>query len=64
MTPEPSIGRVDPDLLDLALRICDIQVNKAILSRVLDVIVVLEVKGDEFDVMDAAKLKSNWGYLG
>lgn len=55
-----SIDRVTVDRLDAALRLCYIQIDKAILDRVIDVVELLEEKGGETSLEDICDLQSQW----
>lgn len=54
------IDKVTTDLLDMALRMCGIQINEKILDRVIDVAELLEEKGDGTRISDIENLKSEW----
>ncbi len=57
---EKPIDKVTLDILDTALRICDIQIHRSILDKVIDVVELLEEKGDQASLMDFANLKAEW----
>lgn len=55
-----SIDNVTVTNLDLALRMCGIQIDKSILDRVIDVVEMLEEKGDYTTISDVANLQVEW----
>lgn len=54
------IDKVTVDHLDVVLRLCSIQIDKAILDRVIDVVELLEEKGGETSLEDICDLQSEW----
>jgi hypothetical protein len=56
----PSIDNVDTRTLDVALRACDISVPLSILDKIIDVVELLEYKGDKTTIKDMLKLKQEW----
>ena len=58
--PKKPIDNVTVDNLDIALRMCYIQVDKLILDRIIDLVELIEEKGDETSISDIYKLKNEW----
>lgn len=54
------IDKVHTDLLDMALRSCNIEIHPDILDRVIDVVELLEEKGEEVSIKDICELKAEW----
>lgn len=52
--------KVTPTILDIALRMCNIEIHKSLLHKVLDVIVLLEQKGGEARIRDITDLQESW----
>lgn len=52
--------RVTADVLDVALRMCHIQIHKSILEKIIDLIELIEQKGDEVSIKDISELKNYW----
>lgn len=46
--------------LDIALRMCSIQIDKHVLARVIDIVKLIEEKGDETSLKDTCKLQAKW----
>ncbi len=57
---EKPIDKVTTDMLDTVLRICNIQIDKNILDRVLDVVELLEDKGKLVSLSDISDMKALW----
>ena len=61
MNPEKRpIDNVTVDNLDIALRMCQIQIDKSILDRIIDLVELIEEKGDEISIADVCKLQEEW----
>jgi hypothetical protein len=60
MAKKRPIDKVTVGLLDTALRLVDIEIHEEILSRVLDVVKLLEKKGNRAHVEDMTKLQALW----
>lgn len=63
VTPTEStlpIDKVTVQNLDIALRMCNIQIDKTLLDRIIDVVELIEEKGDDVSIKDVAKLKAEW----
>lgn len=54
------MDKVSLEMLDMALRMCGIEINKKILDRVIDVVELLAVKGGKTTISDIENLKSEW----
>jgi hypothetical protein len=57
---EKTIDKVTTSLLDVALRMCDIEINKAILDRLIDVVEIITEKGGDVSLKDVSHLKDEW----
>jgi hypothetical protein len=57
---EKPIDKVTVGRLDVALRLCSIQIDRATLDRVIDVVELLEEKGGETSLEDICDLQSEW----
>ncbi len=55
------IDKVTVTNLDLALRTANIDVSKHILDKAIDLVELLEEKGDDTSIRDICKLQSEWG---
>lgn len=53
-----SIDKVTVTNLDIALRLFGIQLHKDIIDTVIDLVELIEYKGDETDLRDLAKLQA------
>lgn len=61
MNPEKRpIDNVTVDNLDIALRMCQIQIDKSILDRIIDLVELIEEKADETSIADVCKLQEEW----
>ena len=58
--PEKPIDAVTVTNLGMALRMCDIEINPAILDKVIDVVELIEDKGDQVTIEDICILQRNW----
>ena len=54
------IDKVTTDNLDIALRMCQIQIDKSILDRIIDLVELIEEKGDQTSIEDVVKLQTEW----
>jgi len=59
-TQSKPIDQVTVTNLDLALRMCEIKVAKPILDRIIDLVELLEIKGDNVSIMDVILLENEW----
>ncbi|PHR23573.1 MAG: hypothetical protein COA36_16715 [Desulfotalea sp.] len=55
------IDKVTVTNLDLALRTANINVSKHILDKIIDLVELLEEKGDDTTIRDICKLQNEWG---
>lgn len=54
------IDNVTTDNLDVALRMCGIQIDKSIIDRIIDLVELLEKKGNNTSIDDIYNLKEEW----
>jgi DNA-binding XRE family transcriptional regulator len=54
------IDKVTTTNLDIALRMCNIEINKSILDKVIDLVELIEEKGDSVSIQDICKLQESW----
>jgi hypothetical protein len=57
------INKVTITNLDIALRMCSIEINKSIIDKVIDLVELIEEKGDETSIQDICKLQTAWEQL-
>jgi len=57
MKTESKINKVTTTNLNIALRMCDIEINKAILDKVIDLVELIEEKGDDVTIKDVCELQ-------
>jgi len=60
---QKSIDRVTVTNLDMALRMCCIEINKSILDKVIDLVELIEEKGQDVSIQDICELKASWKSL-
>jgi len=60
---EKPIDKVTVTNLDIALRMCTIEINKSILDKIIDLVELIESKGDEVTIKDICRLQSKWNQL-
>lgn len=63
MNPETEfkpIDNVTVERLDMALRMCNVEINKAILDKLIDLVELIEDKGGDTSIEDICVLKSEW----
>lgn len=58
--PTKSIDKVTVDRLDVVLRMCNIQLSKVIINRVIDCVRLIEEKGGGVTLEDAIDLQAEW----
>jgi len=58
--PRKPIDEVTVTNLGMALRMCNIDINPAILDKVIDVVELIEDKGDLVTIEDICVLQRNW----
>lgn len=54
------IDKVTVTNLDLALRMCDIHLAKSIINKIIDLVELIENKGDNASMKDICELQSIW----
>ena len=54
------IVNVTVDILDMALRMCQIQIDKTILDRIIDLVELIEEKGIQTNIEDICDLQEEW----
>jgi len=57
-----NLNKVTPQNLDLALRMCNIQISIELLDKVIDVVEILANTGNKTTLSDMSKLQSEWNY--
>lgn len=57
---QKSIDNVTTVNLDIALRMCKIQIDTSILDNVIDLVELIEQKGDQTSISDVCKLQEIW----
>ena len=55
-----SIDKVTTERLDMAFRMCNIQIHKTIVDRIIDLVKLIEQKGGRTSVKDICKLQEEW----
>jgi len=60
MKTEKPINKVTTTNLDIALRMCSIEINEIILDKIIDLVELLEDKGNEVTIQDICKLQTAW----
>jgi hypothetical protein len=63
MKTEKPINKVTTTNLDIALRMCNIEINKSIIDKVIDLVELIEEKGDNTSIQDICKLQAAWEQL-
>ena len=56
----PSIDRVTTTSLDVALRAVGYKLDMELIDKIIDLVELLEIKGDETSLMDISKLEVEW----
>lgn len=59
-TETKPIDRVTVTNLDIALRMCDINIDKKLLDKIIDVVELIEQKGDNVSIKDTCELQRSW----
>ena len=54
------IDKVTVTNLDLALRMCGMSFDKNTIDKIIDIVELIESKGDETSIMDISKLQAEW----
>lgn len=57
---EKSIDKVTTVNLDIALRMCKIQIDTSLLDKVIDLVELIEQKGDKTSISDICELQEIW----
>ena len=57
---ERPINKVTVQNLDIALRMCQIQIDKALIDRIIDLVELIENKGDNTSISDVVELQEVW----
>jgi len=60
ITTKRLIDNVTVQNLDIALRMCQIQIDKSILDKIIDLVELIEDKADETSIADICKLQEIW----
>lgn len=59
--PLKPIDNVTIELLDVALRSVGIRLNKKEIDKIIDIVELIEDKGEETSLKDISLLESEWG---
>jgi len=59
-TTERLIDKVTVTNLDIALRMCNIQIHKSIVDKIIDLVELIEDKGDDVSIRDICELQGSW----
>ena len=57
---DKSIDKVTTTNLDLALRICNIKLDITLIDKIIDLVELIEEKGDEVNIKDISQLQAEW----
>lgn len=60
ITTKRLIDNVTTENLDIALRMCKIQLDKHLIDKIIDLVELIEDKGDETSIQDVCKLQEAW----
>jgi len=55
-----SIDNVTTTNLDIAFRMCNIEIPKKIIDKIIDIVELIEEKGDDVSIKDICKLEQEW----
>ena len=55
-----NIDKVTTTNLDIILGICGIHLSKDLIDKIIDMVELIETKGDNVSIKDIIKLKSEW----
>lgn len=58
--PDKPIDKVTTNLLDAALRAVGIQISEHLLDRIIDVVELIEDKGEQVSLKDLSELQELW----
>ena len=53
-------NKVEVDILDVGLRLGNIKIEKEVLSKIIDVFLLIQEKGGEADLKDMSELITSW----
>jgi hypothetical protein len=56
------IDNVTVERLDMALRMCHIELHKTIIDKIIDLVELIEEKGGETSIEDICKLINEWSF--
>ena len=59
-TTERLIDKVTVKNLDIALRMCNIQIHESIVDKIIDLVELIEDKGDDVSIKDVCELQGGW----
>lgn len=54
------IDKVTVTNLDIALRMCNIQLDKTLIDQIIDLVELIEDKGDDTSIKDICELQNEW----
>jgi len=54
------IDKVTVTNLDIALRMCQIQLSRELIDRIIDLVELIEDKGDDTTIKDICALQAEW----
>lgn len=57
---EKSIDKVTVQNLEMILRMCSIHMNPSVIDKVIDIVELIEEKGDTITVRDITELQTSW----
>lgn len=60
ITTKRLIDNVTVENLDIALRMCNIQIDKSILDRIIDLVELIEDKAGDTTISDVLMLQESW----
>jgi hypothetical protein len=63
MKTKNPIDKVTTTNLDIVLRMCNIELNKSIIDKVIDIVELIEEKGDGTTIKDVCELQKCWNRL-
>jgi hypothetical protein len=63
MKKDKPVSKVTITNLDNALRMCGIEINKLIIDKIIDLVELIEEKGNLTSIQDVCKLQEEWERL-
>jgi hypothetical protein len=57
---KPLINKVTVTNLDIALRMCSIQIDKPLIDKIIDLVELIEGRGDDVSIKDICGLQEEW----